>query len=138
MSISIAQIISWIIVGLIAGSLAGSVLKRSRHGYGRFANWGIGLVGAIIGGLLFSLFRINFGLGQIAISLADLVQAFVGALIFVGILTLVRGNNKRRARHRAQEELSTMHAERVYEAQTAQTTPTTPQANTVQPNQKEP
>lgn len=119
MTFSIPQIISWIIVGLIAGSLAGSVLRRSRHGYGRWANWGIGLVGAIIGGLLFSLLRIDFGLGQIAVSLADIVQAFIGALIFVGILTLVRSSNRRRNRRRAQEELNTLHAERTFESQNA-------------------
>lgn len=121
MTLSIGQLISWIIVGLIAGSLAGSVLKRSRHGYGRWANWGIGLVGAMVGGLLFSLFRIDFGLGQIAISLADLVQAFVGALIFVGILTLWRGVNKQRARRRAVDQMSAMHAERVSSQEPAPT-----------------
>lgn len=119
MNFSIAQIVSWIIVGLIAGSLAGSVLRRSRQGYGRWANWGIGLVGAIVGGLLFSLLRIDFGLSQIAISLADIVQAFVGALLFVGILTLVRASRKRQARRRAQDELNAMQATRVQE-QTAQ------------------
>lgn len=135
MTFSIAQIISWAIVGLIAGSLAGSVLKRSRYGYGRFANWGIGLVGAILGGVLFSLFRVDFGLDQIVISLADIIQAFVGALIFVGILTLVRSNNKRRARRRAQEELNTMHAERVYETQTSRPAAVQPEA--VRPEKEE-
>lgn len=114
MTFSLGQIISWVIVGLIAGSLAGSVLKRSRYGYGRWANWGIGLIGAMIGGLLFSLFRVDFGLRQIAVSLADIVQAFIGALIFVGILTLWRGVTKRRARQRAQAEMSAMHDERVH------------------------
>jgi uncharacterized membrane protein YeaQ/YmgE (transglycosylase-associated protein family) len=123
MNFSIAQIVSWIIVGLIAGSLAGSVLRRSRQGYGRWANWGIGLVGAIVGGLLFSLLRIDFGLSQIAISLADIVQAFVGALLFVGILTLVRASRKRQARRRAQDELNAMQATRVQEQTAQQSTP---------------
>jgi uncharacterized membrane protein YeaQ/YmgE (transglycosylase-associated protein family) len=123
MNFSIAQIVSWIIVGLIAGSLAGSVLRRSRQGYGRWANWGIGLVGAIVGGLLFSLLRIDFGLSQIAISLADIVQAFVGALLFVGILTLIRVNRKRQARRRAQDELNAMQATRVQEQTAQQSTP---------------
>ena len=76
----------WVIVGMLAGSLAGAVVKRAKEGFGRYANLGIGLVGALIGGFLFDLFRINFGLENIAISLQDIVSAFIGSLLFLAAL----------------------------------------------------
>jgi len=85
---SFDQIIVWIIVGLIGGSLAGLVIKWERRGFGFFRNLGIGLIGALIGGLLFRLFGLFPNLDRIAISLRDIVAAFVGALIVLLVLWL--------------------------------------------------
>lgn len=90
MPFTIGQVISWLIVGLLAGSLTGMILTRSRRGYGRWINWGIGLAGALIGNVVFSLLRVDFGLSSISVSLADIVQAFIGAILVVGVVTLVR------------------------------------------------
>ena len=46
------QLIVWIIVGAIAGSAAAMVFTRSRTGYGRWINVGLGMVGALLGGFL--------------------------------------------------------------------------------------
>ena len=51
---------------------------------------GVGMVGALIGGLIFRLFGIWPGLDSIAISLRDIVAAFIGSLIFLLILWVVR------------------------------------------------
>jgi uncharacterized membrane protein YeaQ/YmgE (transglycosylase-associated protein family) len=50
MNITLAKVIVWLIVGGLAGSLAGMLVKRTKEGFGRWTNFGIGLVGAIIGG----------------------------------------------------------------------------------------
>lgn len=50
-------IIAWVIVGLLAGWLAG-LLTRAR-GFGCFGNLVVGLLGAAIGGLLFSLLGVR-------------------------------------------------------------------------------
>jgi uncharacterized membrane protein YeaQ/YmgE (transglycosylase-associated protein family) len=50
-------IIAWIVVGLLAGWLAG-LLTRSR-GFGCFGNIVVGLLGAAIGGFLFSLLGVE-------------------------------------------------------------------------------
>ena len=50
-------VVVWLIVGALAGSLAGMVVKRSKEGFGRLANIGIGLVGALVGGFLFQDFQ---------------------------------------------------------------------------------
>jgi uncharacterized membrane protein YeaQ/YmgE (transglycosylase-associated protein family) len=72
-------IIAWLVVGLIAGWLAGLFMKGG--GYGILMDIILGLIGAFIGGLVFSLFvEGNAGFwGSIAI-------AFVGACILVAIV----------------------------------------------------
>jgi uncharacterized membrane protein YeaQ/YmgE (transglycosylase-associated protein family) len=65
---SINQIVVWIIIGLLGGSLAGLIITRERKGFGILRNLGVGLVGALVGGLVFRLFGIFPGLDKIAIS----------------------------------------------------------------------
>jgi len=71
----------WIIIGLIAGSLAGLAIKWDRRGFGILQNLALGLAGAIVGGLVFRWFAFLPALDSIAISLRDVVAAFVGSLI---------------------------------------------------------
>ena len=52
-----SQIIVWLIVGALAGSIAGMLVKRTREGFGPFTNLGIGLVGALIGGFIFKALK---------------------------------------------------------------------------------
>ncbi|HRV93383.1 MAG TPA: GlsB/YeaQ/YmgE family stress response membrane protein [Anaerolineae bacterium] len=78
------DIIIFLIVGLIAGWLAGVVMKRS---YGLVGNLAIGVVGAIIGGYLFSWLGINLGIGGLA---GSIIVAFIGAIILIFILGLIR------------------------------------------------
>ena len=79
MPFSPAALIVWLIIGTIAGWLSGTLVT----GYGRWTNLGVGLVGAIIGGLIFTLFGIWPGLDAISVSLRDIVAAFIGSLIFL-------------------------------------------------------
>ena len=83
---SLSQIIVWIIVGVIGGSLAGLVVKRDRKGFGTFANLGLGLAGALVGGLLFYWTGLWPGLGRISISLRDIVAAIIGSLIVLAAM----------------------------------------------------
>jgi uncharacterized membrane protein YeaQ/YmgE (transglycosylase-associated protein family) len=76
-------IVVWLIVGALAGSLAGMVVKRSKEGFGRAANIGIGLIGAIVGGFFFKIFNIDLGLRNIVVSVEDLIEAFIGSLILL-------------------------------------------------------
>lgn len=81
MAITWDQIIVWIIVGLIGGSIVGLLVKGDRKGFGFFSNLVIGLAGAFVGGLLFRLFGLLPSLDQIAISLRDVLSAVIGSLI---------------------------------------------------------
>jgi uncharacterized membrane protein YeaQ/YmgE (transglycosylase-associated protein family) len=91
MRLSPDEVITWLIVGALAGSLAGMVVKRQRARFGRLLNLGIGLVGALIGGFLFKVLHIDLGLvGAITVTSEEVVAAFVGALIFLAVLWFIR------------------------------------------------
>jgi uncharacterized membrane protein YeaQ/YmgE (transglycosylase-associated protein family) len=79
--ISVHSLIAWIIIGLIAGWLAGTI-SRGR-GFGCFVNVILGLVGAVIGGWIFS--RLGIAAWGFFGSLA---AATVGAVVLVAIARL--------------------------------------------------
>jgi uncharacterized membrane protein YeaQ/YmgE (transglycosylase-associated protein family) len=86
----------WIAIGLIGGSLAGMVVTRERKGFGLVRNLGLGLIGAVIGGLIFRLFGLLVRLDNIAISLRDVVAAFAGSLLVLIAIWLWQLHEKRR------------------------------------------
>jgi uncharacterized membrane protein YeaQ/YmgE (transglycosylase-associated protein family) len=86
--ISLTQFIVWIMVGLLGGSIVGLIVRRERKGFGVWRNLGLGLVGALVGGLLFWLLGIFPELDSVRISLRDIVAAVVGSLLVLGALWL--------------------------------------------------
>ena len=91
------KIIVWLIVGGLAGSLAGLVVKRKKEGFGHLWNFMIGLVGALIGGILFGVLKIDLGLANIKISLQEVLSAFVGSLILLGIVWIWKKQKAKKA-----------------------------------------
>jgi len=73
----------WAIVGLIAGFLAGKVMKGG--GFGVIMDIVIGIIGALIGGWVFGLLGISAG-GLIG----SIIVAFVGACILLWLLRLIK------------------------------------------------
>jgi uncharacterized membrane protein YeaQ/YmgE (transglycosylase-associated protein family) len=69
----------WIVVGLIAGWLAGVVMKGG--GYGILVDIVLGMLGAIVGGWIFSALGIGAGGGLIG----GIVVAFIGAVALVAV-----------------------------------------------------
>ncbi len=90
MDVTVSQIIVWLIVGALAGSLTGVVVKGTKKGFGPSTNLGIGLVGALIGGSIIRAFNIDLGWGDLAISLQDLLAAFLGSLIFLWLVWFIQ------------------------------------------------
>ena len=82
----LGQFIVWLIVGLIGGSLAGLIATWRRQGYGLTQNLGLGLLGAVVGGLIFRLFGLFPRLDAISISLRDVVAACAGSLLVLAAL----------------------------------------------------
>ena len=69
----------WVVVGLIAGWLAGVVMKGG--GYGIVVDIVLGMLGAILGGWIFSMLGIGAGGGLVG----GIIVAFVGAVVLVAI-----------------------------------------------------
>ncbi|MFT4098970.1 MAG: GlsB/YeaQ/YmgE family stress response membrane protein [Rhodoblastus sp.] len=80
---TIGNLITWLIVGVIAGSLTARVITRQRAGYGLVTNIALGCGGALIGGALFWLFNLLPTLDKVAISARDVVAAVAGSLLLL-------------------------------------------------------
>jgi uncharacterized membrane protein YeaQ/YmgE (transglycosylase-associated protein family) len=74
----------WIIVGLIAGWLAGQVMKGG--GYGVLVDIILGILGGIVGGWIFGMLGIGAGSGMIG----SIIVAFVGAVVLVAITRVLK------------------------------------------------
>ena len=81
---TLLSIVTWIVVGAIAGWIAGELMRG--RGFGLVGNIVVGIVGAIIGGLLFSALGVGPGLGIIG----SLITAVVGAVVLLFVIGLVR------------------------------------------------
>jgi uncharacterized membrane protein YeaQ/YmgE (transglycosylase-associated protein family) len=81
-------LLAWIVVGLIAGWLAGLVMKGS--GYGILGDIILGIIGALVGGFLASSL---FGVADpvSGVNLTTLIVAFIGAVVVVAIVRLLSG-----------------------------------------------
>jgi uncharacterized membrane protein YeaQ/YmgE (transglycosylase-associated protein family) len=77
----------WIVIGLVAGWLAGKIARGA--GYGCITDIILGLIGSVLGGWLFTKLGI-FGGG----TLYSLAAATVGAVILVSIVHLFAGNSR--------------------------------------------
>jgi len=79
-------LIAWLVVGLIAGWLAGQFMRGG--GFGIIGDIVVGIVGAFIGGLLFSLLLPGSSVGLIG----SIIVALIGAVILIAVLRLVTGS----------------------------------------------
>ena len=80
----IQALIIWLVVGAIAGWLAGMVVKGS--GYGLIGDIVVGILGGLIAGWLLPQVGIVIGSGIIA----AIIDAFIGAVILLIALRLVK------------------------------------------------
>jgi uncharacterized membrane protein YeaQ/YmgE (transglycosylase-associated protein family) len=80
-------IIAWIVLGLIAGFLAGQFMKGG--GYGLIGDIVLGIIGAVVGGFLASTL---LGLDVNGFNITSILIAFVGACIVIAIARAVTGS----------------------------------------------
>jgi uncharacterized membrane protein YeaQ/YmgE (transglycosylase-associated protein family) len=79
------NLLLWLLVGAIIGWLA-SIVMRTDEQQGAVLNIVVGIVGAALGGFLFGANTINTG----ALSLSALIVSFVGAVVLLAIVNLLR------------------------------------------------
>jgi len=79
----ITSIVIFLVIGAIAGWLAGTVMKGG--GFGLVGDIVVGIIGAIIGGWLFGVLGITAG-GLVG----AIITAFVGACVLLFVIRLIK------------------------------------------------
>jgi uncharacterized membrane protein YeaQ/YmgE (transglycosylase-associated protein family) len=79
------HLIGWLVIGLVAGALAGRLVEG--HGLGCLANLVVGGAGAVIGGAILDHLEPNASYGL----LGSIVVAFIGASLLLAVLRLLSG-----------------------------------------------
>lgn len=78
------SLLIWIIIGAIAGFLAGLVVKG--YGFGLVGNIVVGILGAVLAGALFPAIGFNFASGIPG----AIITATIGAIVLLFLIGLVR------------------------------------------------
>lgn len=80
--------IGWLIVGAIAGSIAHSIMRSEAS---LIVDIILGLVGAVVGGFVISLFGLTRPQEGLSGVIASLIVAVIGAVIIIAVARLLRG-----------------------------------------------
>lgn len=83
-AIGLGALIVFLIIGAVAGWLAGLIVKG--YGFGLIGNIVVGIVGAIIAGYLFPRFGFHIGSGIVG----SIVHATIGAVILLFLIRLIK------------------------------------------------
>ncbi len=78
-------IIAWIILGLVAGFIGSKIVNKSGEGF--FVDIILGIVGAVVGGWLFSFFGAH---GVTGLNIYSLAVAVVGAIVVLVVYHAIR------------------------------------------------
>lgn len=81
------NIITWIILGALAGWIGSKIMKTDEQ-QGGFANVVIGIIGAFLGGWLISFAGIDVATGSL--TWQSILTAILGSVVLIGILNLIR------------------------------------------------
>jgi len=81
---AVETILIWILVGAVAGWLAGLVVRG--FGFGLIGNIIVGIIGAFLGGWLFGVMGIAIGAGIIN----TIFTAFIGAVVLLLIVRVIK------------------------------------------------
>jgi uncharacterized membrane protein YeaQ/YmgE (transglycosylase-associated protein family) len=82
-------IVSWIILGLIAGLIGSRIVDRQGQGF--WLDIALGIVGALVGGFLFSLFGAS---GVTGLNIYSMIVAVVGAIAVMLIYNTLSGRRR--------------------------------------------
>ena len=78
------SLLAWLVIGAVAGWLAGTFVKGG--GFGLLGDIVVGIVGAFVGGWLLPRLGVHLGVGLVAI----IASATIGAVVLLLILRLIR------------------------------------------------
>ena len=81
---TLTGIIIWLVIGAVAGWLAGLIMKGG--GFGLVGDIILGIVGAVVGGWLFGFFRISIGGGYVS----AIISATIGAIVLLFVIRMIK------------------------------------------------
>jgi uncharacterized membrane protein YeaQ/YmgE (transglycosylase-associated protein family) len=84
------SILAWIVLGLVAGFLGSKLVNKT--GEGVFLDIILGIVGAVVGGYVFSMFGAR---GVTGLNIYSLLVAVVGSVLILVIYHAIRGSSRR-------------------------------------------
>jgi uncharacterized membrane protein YeaQ/YmgE (transglycosylase-associated protein family) len=82
-------IISWIILGLIAGFIGSKIVDK--QGQGLWLNIALGIIGALVGGFLFDLVGAT---GVTGLNIWSMIVAIIGSVVVLLIYNAVAGRSR--------------------------------------------
>jgi len=82
-------IISWIILGLIAGFIGSKLVDQQGQGF--FLNIALGIVGAVVGGFLFDLFGAS---GVTGLNIYSMIVATAGSIVVLLMYNALTGRRR--------------------------------------------
>lgn len=85
------SVISWIILGLIAGFIGSKIVNKS--GQGMLMDIVLGIVGAIIGGVIFNFFG---AAGVTGLNIYSLIVSVIGAIVVLFLYHAISGRKQLR------------------------------------------
>ena len=83
------SMVSWIILGLIAGFVGAKIVNREGQGF--WLDIALGIVGAVVGGFLFSLFGAS---GVTGLNIYSMIVAVVGSVVVLLLYNAVVGRRR--------------------------------------------
>lgn len=83
----ITSLVIWLVIGAVAGWLAGQILKGA--GFGTVGNIIVGILGSFVGGFLATQLGIS-GADTGGLNIASIVTAVVGAIVLLFLVGLVK------------------------------------------------
>jgi len=82
-------ILSWVILGLIAGFIGSRIVDR--RGQGFWLDIAIGIIGALVGGFVFNLFGAS---GVTGLNIYSMIVAVAGSIVVLVIYNTVMGRRR--------------------------------------------
>jgi uncharacterized membrane protein YeaQ/YmgE (transglycosylase-associated protein family) len=99
-SITFDELFIWLTIGALAGAFVGmvSALRGKERAFGWPLSFFVGLVGAVLGGLIVDTLGIDFGLGRVEIEYSDLVAAYGGSILLLIVVWYFTSRRRRQSR----------------------------------------
>jgi len=90
------EIVAWVIMGILAGAVAGMMTSLKTTSFGKLGRLLLGLAGAFIGGIVVRIAQFDFGWGPVLIRYEELFFSLLGAILLLFVFRLLRSRLKKR------------------------------------------